>query len=73
MPCSANLAALTGPMPGIFLTERRALKLSNSLGVTTNKPSGLSQSLATLAMNLLGATPAEIVISTSVSTVALIS
>ena len=73
MPCAANLAALTGPIPGIFVTQRRALNSSSSLGLTTNKPFGLSQSLATLAINLLGATPAEIVMPTSASTVDLIS
>ena len=47
------------------LTSRVLTNSSTPLGVITYCPSGLFKSLATLAKNLLGATPAEAVTPTS--------
>ena len=64
-PRRLSFAAVTLPTPKIFFTGSAATKASTSCGRTTNWPSGLFQSLATLAMNLLGAMPAEAVMPTS--------
>ncbi|MNT87501.1 hypothetical protein D3C72_2279210 [compost metagenome] len=62
MPRRPSLSAVTLPTPCSLLTGKAATKSSTSLGVTTNSPLGLRQSLAILARNLFGATPADTVI-----------
>ena len=52
---------MTLPTPGMRPTGRGRRKVSTSLGWMTKRPSGLRQSEAILARNLLGATPAEAV------------
>ena len=61
MPSSASLASITLPTPGILPTGSTATNASTIAGLSTNWPSGLFQSLAILASNLLGAMPAEAV------------
>ncbi|MNH27367.1 hypothetical protein D3C79_874740 [compost metagenome] len=62
MPILASLSAVTLPTPCNLATGKAATKASTSPGVMTNRPLGLRQSLAILARNLLGATPADTVI-----------
>ena len=61
MPSAASLASITLPTPGSLPTGSGARKASTIAGLSTNWPSGLFQSLAILARNLLGAIPAEAV------------
>ena len=56
-----SFSAVRGPTPKSFSTGRRRTKASTSSGFRTKSPSGLRQSLAIFARNLLGATPAETV------------
>ncbi|CFW89275.1 Uncharacterised protein [Bordetella pertussis] len=52
---------MTLPTPGTLRTGKGCRKSSTREGLITNRPSGLFQSEAILARNLLGATPAEAV------------
>jgi len=61
MPSSASLASITLPTPGNLPTASGARNASTIAGFSTNWPSGLFQSLAILARNLLGAMPADAV------------
>src|SRR5699024_12395037 len=64
MPSAVSLSSVTRPTPGIIFTGKVSIKVSTAFGSITNRPSGLRQSLATLARNLFGATPAETVMPT---------
>ncbi|MNY37790.1 hypothetical protein D3C86_1723750 [compost metagenome] len=59
---------MTLPTPCRRATGSAATNSSTSPGVITHRPSGLCQSLAILARNLFGATPADTVMSSSVRT-----
>ena len=59
------LSSNTGPTPGMRATDKPATNSSTLAGGSTNSPSGFIQSLATLARNLLGATPADTVMPSS--------
>ncbi|MNT31613.1 hypothetical protein D3C72_1674580 [compost metagenome] len=61
MPSCSRRACVTLPTPGTLRTGKGSRKASTLLGRTTNRPSGLFQSDAILARNLLGATPADAV------------
>ena len=60
-----SFLAVTEPTPNILFTGSLTMNSSISSGVTVNWPSGLFQSDAIFARNLLGAMPAEMVIPTS--------
>ena len=64
MPSAVSLSSVTRPTPEIRFTGSAATKPATWSGVITNSPSGLRQSLATLARNLFGATPADTVMLT---------
>ncbi|MNE52906.1 hypothetical protein D3C80_1476030 [compost metagenome] len=68
MPSRASLSAVTLPTPCNLLTGKAATNASTRSGVITNRPLGFFQSLAILARNLFGATPAETVICSSCET-----
>ena len=57
MPRSWSLAAVTGPTPHSRSTGSGCRKASSPSGGTTSSPSGLATPLATLARNLVRATP----------------
>ncbi|MNP22550.1 hypothetical protein D3C76_1152270 [compost metagenome] len=61
MPSRFSLSAVTFPTPWSLLTGRAETKSSTWSGVMTNSPLGFFQSLAILARNLFGATPADTV------------
>ncbi len=61
MPASRSLAAVTGPTPHSASTGSCCRNASTRSGATTVRPSGFFQPEATLARNLLGATPADAV------------
>jgi hypothetical protein len=60
-PSFASFSPVTLPTPGKRPTGKGSRNASMSSGWMTNSPSGLRQSEASLAKNLLGATPAEAV------------
>ena len=60
-PILRNFSAVTRPTPLILFTGNATTKSATSSGVIVSMPSGLFQSLATLARNLLGAMPADTV------------
>jgi len=60
-PSACRRSRITRPTPGMRSTGSGVRKRSTWCGRTTNRPSGLRQSEAILARNLLGATPAEAV------------
>jgi hypothetical protein len=61
IPSSPSRDSMTLPTPGMRATGSGSRKASTSPGCTTDRPSGLRASDASLARNLLGATPAEAV------------
>ena len=73
MPCFRIFFSVTCPTPKILLTGNLSMNVCASLGVMVNWPSGLFQSEAILARNLLEAMPADIVTPISFLTRSLIS
>ena len=65
IPSARSRFAVTGPTPHSASTGRRCRNASTRSAGMTVRPSGLSQSEAIFAKNLLGAAPAETVSSTS--------
>ena len=72
-PSACIFSAVRGPTPYKRSTGKSKIKASIWCGRMTNKPSGLSQSLAILARNLFGATPADTTRPSSAKTRARIS
>jgi len=60
-PIRRSLSRVTGPTPGITPTDSGRSSATSVPGSTMQTPSGLSSSLATLAMNLELPTPTEAV------------
>ena len=61
IPARRSRSAVAGPTPGMTRHVHRAQQVQLGAGGTTTRPSGLSRSLATLAMNLEVPTPTEAV------------
>ena len=61
MPARRSRSAVAGPTPGITVTCMGRSSSTSVPGATTTSPSGLSSSLATLAMNFEDPTPTEAV------------
>ena len=73
IPSSARRAAVLGPIPHSLFTARGARNSRSEPGGTTVRPSGFSMSEAILAIDLLVATPTEMVNLSSACTRALSS
>ncbi len=60
-PSRASFSIVTGPIPGIARAGSGAIVSTSVPGATSRTPSGLANSLATFAMNLLDPTPTDAV------------